>query len=256
METAQQAYTVKQLAQMAGVSVRTLHYYDQIKLLKPSNYSDSGYRLYGKNELLRLQQILFFKELNFPLNKIRDILDDPEFDTVAALHKHRLLLQKQSERMTLLLKTVDKTIQKLTENNMSMTDEELYAGFTREQIDRYEREVEEKYDPKLVKESKRRLGKMSKQQWQGVKDEGGEVTQLIANLADRAPEDGAVQALIARHHAWIENFYPASANVYRGLGDMYATQDEFRAFYEKFRPGLADFMKAAMVHYADHVLAK
>ncbi len=256
METARQAYTVKQLAQMAGVSVRTLHYYDQIGLLKPSNRSDSGYRLYDESELLRLQQILFFKELDFPLNKIRGILDEPDFDKIAALQKHRLLLQKQAERTMLLLKTIDKTIQKLTEDSMSMTDEELYEGFTKEQIDRYEREVAEKFDPQRVQESKRRIDKMTKQQWQNVKDEGDKVTQLIADLADRAPDDTAVQALIARHHAWIENFYPASADVYRGLGQMYATHDEFKAFYEKFRPGLADFMKVAMIHYADNVLAR
>ncbi len=256
MEKVQQAYTVKQLAKMAGVSVRTLHYYDQIGLLKPSARSHSGYRQYGKPELLRLQQILFFKELDFPLNKIRGILDDPEFDTVTALQNHRLLLQKQSERTALLLETIDKTIQRLAEDSMMMTDAELYEGFTKEQIERYEREVAEKFNPQRVQESKRRIGKMSKAQWQGVKAEGDAVTQLIADLADRAPEDPEVQTLIARHHAWIENFYPASADVYRGLGQMYAEHEEFKASYEKFRPGLADFMKVAIAYYADNTLAE
>lgn len=254
MGKTQPAYTVKQLAKMAGVSARTLHYYDQIGLLAPSARSESGYRQYGETELLRLQQILFFKELDFSLSKIRSILDDPDFDTVTALENHRLLLQKQSERTALLLETVDKTIQRLTENSMSMTDKELYEGFTKEQIERYEKEVEEKFDPQRVQKSKRRIGKMSKQQWQAVKSEGDRVTHLIADLADRAPDDPEVQTLIARHHAWIENFYPAPADVYRGLGQMYAEHEEFRAFYEKFRPGLADYMKTAMIHYAEHTL--
>lgn len=248
------AYTVHQLAKMAGVSVRTLHYYDQIDLLKPSSRSAAGYRHYGEPELLRLQQILFFKELGFSLSQIGSILDDPAFDQVNALENHRLLLQKQAERLAILLETIDKTILRLTEDTMSMTDEELYEGFTQEQIERYEREVQDKYDPELVQESKRRLGKMSKEQWQSVKAEGDEVTRMIAELADRAPVDGEVQALIARHHAWIENFYPASAGVYRGLGHMYAEHEEFRVFYEKFRPGLADFMQAAMTYFADNKL--
>ena len=249
------AYTVKQLAKIAGISVRTLHYYDEIGLLKPSTRSASCYRQYGESDLLRLQQILFFKELNFPLEKIGRILDDPDFDQVEALQIHRHWLQQQSERLGVLLQTIDKTILKLTEAEMSLIDKELYEGFTQQQIERYEKEVDEQYDPKLVKESRRRIGKMSKAQWQGIKDDGDGVTRLIASLADRAPDDAEVQAAIARHHAWIENFYPAAADVYRGLGCLYSENDEFRQTYDKFRPGLADFMKEAMTYFAEHTLS-
>lgn len=240
---------------MAGVTVRTLHYYDEIGLLKPTMRSNTGYRQYGQPELLRLQQILFFKELNFPLDKIGRILDDPDFDQIEALQTHRRWLLQQSERLAVLLQTIDKTILKLTEAEMSLTDEELYEGFTKEQIERYEREVNEQYDPELVAESKRRVGKMSKEQWQAIKADGDEVTRLIASLADREPNDPEVQAAIARHHAWIENFYPASADVYRGLGSLYTGNDEFRQTYDKYRPGLADFMQAAMTYYADNSLS-
>lgn len=240
---------------MAGVSVRTLYYYDEINLLKPSTRSLAGYRQYGEPDLLRLQQILFFKELDFPLDKIGRILDDPDFDQVAALQTHRRWLLQQSQRLGILLQTIDKTILKLTEAEMSLTDEELYEGFTPEQVERYEKEVEAQYDPELVKESKRRIGKMSKAQWQGIKADGDDVTRLIASLADREPDDLEVQAAIARHHGWIENFYPASADVYRGLSQLYTENDEFRQTYDKYRPGLADFMKAAMMHYADNNLA-
>jgi DNA-binding transcriptional MerR regulator len=241
---------------MAGVSVRTLHHYDHIGLLEPPARTAAGYRLYGETELLRLQQILFFKELDLPLSEVRSILDDPEFDQVRALQAHRRMLEGRVERLAQLLQTVDKTIQKLTEDTMSMTDEELYEGFTKEQIERYKREAREMYDPALVKESQRRVGKMSKTQWEAVKLEGDEVTRGIAGLMDREPGDPEVQALIARHHAWIENFYPASADVYRGLGQLYTSHPEFRAFYDRYRPDLADFMAAAMARYADDVLAK
>jgi len=250
------SYTVRQVARMAGVSVRTLHHYDQVDLLKPASRTAAGYRLYGEQDLLRLQQILFFKELDLPLDEIRRILDDPGFDQVQALADHRQLLQQHMERLARLLKTIDRTIDRLTEKTMEMTDEELYEGFTKEQIERYKREAREQYDPVLVAESERRVRRMSKAQWQAIKAEGDEVTRGLAALMDRPPADPVVQALIARHHAWIENFYPASAEVYRGLGQGYAQHPEFRAFYERYRPGLADFMAAAMALYADEVLAK
>jgi DNA-binding transcriptional MerR regulator len=249
-------YTVSQLAKMAGVSVRTLHHYDQIGLLKPPARTAAGYRLYGEADLLRLQQILFFKELDLPLREIGRILDDPGFDQVQALKDHRRLLHGQMERLACLLQTIDKTIQRLTEDDMALTDEELYEGFTKEQIERYKREAREMYDPALVEESERRVGRMSKAQWEAVKAEGDEVTRSLAALMDRAPDDAEVQALIARHHAWIEQFYPASAEVYRGLGQLYVGHPEFRAFYDRYQPGLADFVAAAMGHYADEVLVE
>ncbi len=251
------AYTVSQLARMAGVSVRTLHHYDHIGLLKPSARTAAAYRLYQEPELLRLQQILFFKELDVPLDEIRSILDDPGFDPIQALNDHRQRLENETARLNRLLKTIDRTIQRLTEeeSHMTLTDEELYEGFTPEQVERYNREAQELYDPELVRESWKRIRKMSKEQWQAIKDEGDQVTRLIAAVADRAPDDPEVQGLIARHHAWLEHFYPASAEVYRGLGQGYASHPDFRATYDRYRPGLADFMQAAMAYYADHTLS-
>ncbi len=255
-EVSVKRYTIGQLAKMAGVSVRTLHHYDHIGLLKPSARTAAGYRLYESADLLRLQQILFYRELDLPLAEVRDILDDPGFDQVQALEQHRQVLRGRVERLTRLLKTIDRTIQRLTEDDMTMTDEELYEGFTAEQIERYQREAREMYDPDLVAESERRLRRMSKEEWQAIKAEGDEVTQAIAALMDRAPDDAEVQALVARHHAWIERFYPADAEMCRGLGRLYVEHPEFRAFYEAYRPGLADFMAAAMSHYADESLAR
>ena len=250
------AYTVQQLARLAGVSVRTLHHYDHIGLLKPSARTASGYRQYGETDLLRLQQILFFKELDFPLADIQAILDDPGFDQVKALRDHRRLLQAKADRLGRLLNTIEKTISKLTEDSMSMTDEELYEGFTPEQIERYTREANERYDPKIVAESNRRVRNMSKAQWQAVKAEGGAVARQLADLMDKSPEDAAVQAAIARHYAWVDNFWHPTAESYRELGQGYAEHPEFRAFYEKYHTGLADFMCAAMSYYADHTLTE
>lgn len=138
---------------------------------------------------------------------------------------------------------------------MARTDSEFYEGFTQEQVDRYRREARERYDPELVKESERRIRKMSKTQWEGLKGEGEEVTRLIAGLIDKPPGDPEIQMHIGRHHAWIERFYDAPAEVYRGLGELYAQHDDFRDYYDKHRAGLADYMRAAMAYYADHVLS-
>jgi len=139
---------------------------------------------------------------------------------------------------------------------MTLTDEELYEGLSKEQIARYKREARETYDPALVQESERRVSKMSRAEWRVVGAEGEAVTAGLAALADRDPGDAEVQQLVARHHAWIEHFYPCSAEVYRGLGRLYVEHPEFRAFYEKRRAGLADFMAAAMNVYAERVLER
>jgi DNA-binding transcriptional MerR regulator len=235
---------------MAQVSVRTLHHYDQIGLLRPRQRSEANYRLYAEEDLLQLQQILFYRELGFPLDQIGRILADPAFDRVEALHDHRARLEKEAERILTLLTTVDRTILRLTEKNAMLTDDELYAGLGKEKGERYEREAMQQYDPKVVAETNRKIRQMSKEEWAAVRREGDEVSKLLASLMDQDPASPAVQAAVARHHAWIEIFFPASAELYRGLAAGYASNEEFRATYDKYRPGLADFMQTTMDIYA------
>lgn len=169
------------------------------------------------------------------------------------------MLQAEADRLGRLLKPIEKTISRLTEDNMTMTpmtNEELYEGFTPEQIERYTREANEMSDPKIVAETNRRVRSMTKAQWQAVKAEGGSMARQLADRMDQAPGDAAVQAAIARHYAWVDNFWHPTAESYRGLGQGYAEHPEFRAFYEKYRPGLANFMCTAMSYYADHTLAE
>ncbi len=249
------ACTVHELAHMAGVTVRTLHHYDRIGLLKPASRTAAGYRLYGEKELLRLQQILFFRELDVPLAEIRDILDDPAFDEVIALREHRKRLLARRERLTHLLTTIDKTIRKLTEGDTMLTDKELYEGFTKEQAERYPREAREMYGPEIVAETERRLRRLSKEDWRAIKAEGDEITRRLVELMDRQPDDVDVQAAIARHYAWIKHFWTPTAESYAGLGQLYAENDEFRATYDRYAAGLADFLCEAMSIYAERHLA-
>ena len=188
MEKHAKAYTVRQLAKMAGVSVRTLHHYDQIGLLKPSFRTEAGYRLYAEKDLLRLQQVLFYRELDFPLDEIRIILDLPGFDQVEALRDHRRMLGERAERLARLLRTVDRTIARLTEEDtMPLTDEELYEGFSpkeKEQLKEYEAEARDRWG-EMAAESQRRVRQMSKAQWQAVQDEGDAATRLMGEYISR-----------------------------------------------------------------------
>lgn len=166
------------------------------------------------------------------------------------------MLQGQQERLSQLLGTINKTISKLTEDNMPLTNEELYEGFSKEEAEWYEREARERYDPQIVDESYRRARKMSKAAWQALKEEGDTVTRELAGLMNKAPNDPQVQALITRHKATISPFYTVTAGIYRGLGQMYVEDERFRTFYDQYRPGLADFMQKAITYYADHSMAQ
>lgn len=250
------ACTVRQLAKLAGVSVRMLHHYDQIGLLKPTSRTAARYRQYSENDLLRLQQIQFFKELDVPLREIQAILDRPGFDHVQAVKDHKSLLVQRADRLTRLLKSIDATIDKLSEDKMNLTDAELYEGFAQDQIDCWKQEVRKKYDPKIVAESQQRVSKMSKQQWAAIKAAGEAVTHELAGLMNQPTGTAVVQRAIGPHHAWIGNFYTVTPEIYRGLAQMYVEHPEFRANYDKVKIGLTEFMQAAMLYYCDHTLAK
>ncbi|MBC8374808.1 MAG: MerR family transcriptional regulator [FCB group bacterium] len=248
-------YSVKQVADLSGITVRTLHHYDKIGLLKPAKRSQKKYRYYDEDNLLRLQQILFYRELDFSLEQTRAILDDPVFDFVKALQTHRESLLQRHKRMKQLIQTVDQTLEKIEgDRTMALKDKDLYKGFDQEKIDRWNKEVDEKYDPEKVAESRRNIGKMSKDQFKDIQKQGDVITEALGQLMDKGADAPEVQEQIKLHHAWIENFYVCPAEMYKGLGQLYIENPEFTAFYEKFKPDLAAFMCEAMGYFADNVL--
>src|SRR5688572_19969391 len=164
-------FTVKQLSKMAGVTPRTLHHYDDIGLLKPSRVGDNGYRYYGQEALLRLQQILFYRELDMPLDDIRKIMGRRDFDVQKALESHKESLSKQIERLNRLLGTVDHTIDHLKGKRI-MSDNKYFEGFSEEQQEKYAREAEQIYDPESVRESNRKWKSYSKAKRDAIMEEG------------------------------------------------------------------------------------
>ena len=176
-------YTVKQLSTLAGITPRTLHHYDQIDLLKPESVGENGYRYYGEKSLLRLQQILFYRELGFSLESVREVLSRPEFQVVDALEEHRESLWGQMRRLERLIRTVDKTIQHL-KGEIPMSPEGLFEGFSEEQQDEYAKQAEQMYDPETVRESNRKWKSYSAEKQQAILDEGGQVYLVLQALVE------------------------------------------------------------------------
>lgn len=245
-------YTVKEVADLAGVSVRTLHYYDEIGLLPPTAKSPAGYRLYTYDDLLRLQQIMVFKELNLSLDEIQKIMNDLEFRLEDVLKSHRNTIEKRMEQFRKLLTTIDKTLASI-HNHTPMSDHDIYEGFTPEQASEYRKEAAERWGEDEVRSSENRIKKMSKEQWNAVKAEGDAITQKLAEFMNNGlePASPEVQECIARWHKFLENFYPVSEERLRGLGEMYVADERFKAFYEKYAKGLAEFKNKAIQIYCD-----
>ncbi len=252
-----EGYSVKKLAKLAGVSVRTLHLYDQIGLLKPRTRTEARYRLYGEQELLRLQQILFYKELDFPLQQIGAILDDPNFDFLGALQSHKATLEARRDRVATLLVTVDKTIAKLKGEKTMMTDEELYAGFPKEQAEAYRREATQKWGADTVQKSENHLRSLGKEGFARLKAESEEIWNALAALAGESPTSDRVQSQVARHYTIIRQFWGTAGSsdpqkeAYRGLGQLYVHDERYTTVDGKPNPEFAQFMNRAMSYFAD-----
>jgi DNA-binding transcriptional MerR regulator len=252
-------YTVKQLARLSGVSVRALHHYDEIGLLKPAFIGENRYRYYGREELLRLQDILFHRELGVPLGAIAGLIEQLGNDRVAALEAHRVELLERLERSRRLVRTIDRTIAEI-KGDKTMKDDELYQGFSPEKQVGYEAELIERFGPGV-----REGIKTSRIAWDGLDDAGkqariaeyGDVEERLAALllAGVAPDSVAAEPLLARHRAWVASMWNAncSPKSYGGLGSMYTDHPDFRARFDAIEPGFAEWFAAAMrAHAARH----
>jgi DNA-binding transcriptional MerR regulator len=199
-------YNVNQLAKLAGISVRTLHHYDQIGLLTPRRIQSNGYRQYEEDELLKLQQILFFRELDFPLLEIKRILTSPSFDMREALEDQRKLIELKKKRLSGLMATIDKTIKKIN-NEITMDDKDLYGTFSKEEADQYAAEAKERWGhTEAYKQSQERVKKMTKADWARMSEETDAIMKgLVANM-DKGPKSDEILPLIARHHNSLRNF--------------------------------------------------
>lgn len=250
--------TVKQVAKASGVSVRALHHYDEIGLLKPAEVGSNGYRYYGKAEMLRLQQILFYRELGMPLEEIRRTLDDPRFDRKSALRDHRAKLEAEAERYRRLIHTIDRTIEALETEDI-MQDKDWFAGFSAEKQAQWEKDIEARYGACAkgpMEESRARVKAMTPEEQADFLAEMNRLHEGFAALMDRGvPADAKeAQELTARHYAWVSRSWTPDASAYAGLGRMYVEHEDFRSMYENIRPGMAAYLAEAMAAYAAQAL--
>jgi DNA-binding transcriptional MerR regulator len=241
-------YTVKQLAEIAGITPRTLHYYDEIQLLKPARVGENGYRYYSEESLLRLQQILFYRELDLPLDEIRSLVGTPEFDVRAALDQHKRELKKRIQRLQRLIQTVDRTIL-FMEGNLEMEKKQLFDAFNDEQQAEMEQEAMQLYDPEIVKASARKWKGYSRAEKERIADEGNAVYLDLVAVMPKGAGSPEAQAGIERWRKHMDYFWTPNLEQLIGLADGYNDDARFRANFDRIDPGLAPFMREAVRIY-------
>ena len=239
---------------MAGVSVRTLHYYDEVGLLKPAAIQKNGYRVYEERELLTLQQILFFRELDFSVEDIKRVFSSPSFDMRQALRDQRTLIELKKKRLSGLIKTIDLTLQKL-ETHTPMDDQdmkELYDTFGEDTIKQYADEVKEKWgSTEAYKQSMERASKMTKADYEKYKQDSDVFMKKVAATMDKGATSPEFQALIAEHFKSLSTWYEPNFEMYRGLAKMYVDDPRFTAYYENYREGLAKVFSEGMLYFIE-----
>ncbi len=243
------SHTVGTVARLAGVTVRTLHHYDEIGLLRPSGRSDAGYRRYGDGDLDRLQRILFYRELGFALDDIRTVMRDGGGDASGHLRRQHAMLLDRIRRLERMAASVEKALEART-MGISLTPEERFEVFGDFDPDEHAAEVEERWgDTDAYRESQKRASRYTKADWQRMKAESqanGE--RIVAAMSAGLPADSDEAMDAAEEHRqhisrW---FYDCSVEIHRGLGEMYLADPRFTATYEKIAPGMAQYLHDAI----------
>ncbi len=251
-------YVVRKLAQMAGVSSRTLRYYDEIGLLKPARINTSGYRIYGETEVDRLQQILFYRELGVSLDSIRDIVTSPSFDGAQALREHHEKLLEKREQLDRLISNVERTIE-VSEGRFQMMDKEKFEGFKQKLVDdneaKYGKEVREKYGEETVNKSNQKVRGMSQEQHDEVTKLATAVTETLqAAFETGDPAGELAQKAADLHRQWLCYYWDSySKEAHAGLSQMYVDDPRFTAHYDEKQPGTAAFLRDAVHIYTGSV---
>jgi len=248
-------YTINKLAQMSGVSTRTLRYYDQIGLLCPKRVSN-GYRIYGENEVDLLQQILFYRDLGVALEEIGHILKDPKYDESKALEGHLSALLLRKNQIEMLINNVTKTISSL-KGEIIMSDNEKFEGFKQKMIDdnetAYSKEIREKYGDDVVDASNAKIKGMSKEQMEKVEELRAEYESLLKVAFEKGdPASDEAQKVCDLHRQWICVFWKDgmySKEAHKGLAEMYVADERFTAYYDKIALGCARFLRDAINIY-------
>lgn len=248
-------YTIQKLAKLAGISTRTLRYYDEIGLLRPARVNASGYRIYGTKEVDALQQILFYKEMGLELGQIKEAVHKPDFDNLTTLREHLKRLEEKRHQIDLLIANVTKTIGK-EEGRNQMSDKEKFEGFKKELIEKNEKkygaEIRGKYGNDMVEESNVRLMGLSEEQYNRMQELGEEIQALLEESVRNHEyvEDEIGEKVAMLHKEWLGFTWPTySPQAHRGLVQMYTADERFKVYYDKNVEGCAEFLKRAVEYH-------
>jgi MerR family transcriptional regulator, thiopeptide resistance regulator len=242
------SYSVSQIARLAGVSVRTLHHYDRIGLLSPAERSDAGYRRYGDDDLRRLQQVMFYRELGFALSDITDLISDPNAEPGEHLRRQHALLVARLERTGRLVMAVERAME-AEKLGISLTPEERLEVFGDHDPAQYADEVTERWgDTDAYHTVRQRTKAYGKQDWLAIKAEAAHLTAALAaaRTAGEAPDSAAAMDAAEQHRQHIIRwFYDCPPEMHRRLGEMYVADERFAANYDAVAPGLAAYIRDA-----------
>ena len=242
------SYSVGKVANLAGVTIKTLHHYDKIRLLSPGGRSEAGYRIYEEADLQRLQQILFYRELGLALEEIAIILDDPRTDAVGHLARQRMLLTERIERLHKMVAAIDHEME-AREMDIKLTPEERLEVFGDFEPENHQEEVKQRWgNTEAYRQSRPRVASYTKEDWMRFKAEQEEVEKNLAAAFESgaAPESEQAMDAVEAHRQHINRwFYDCGYEIHCGLGEMYVSDDRFRAHYDGRSPGLSEFIRDA-----------
>lgn len=250
-------YTVQKLGMLAGISTRTLRYYDEINILKPARINSSGYRIYGEAEVDRLQQILFYRELGLGLNDIKEIINEPTFNGADALTEHLRKLVEKRERLDLLIANVDKTIFS-QKGGINMSNKEKFKGFKEKIITdnekKYGKEIRSKYGDRIVDKSNEKVKGMTEQRYEEVTKLAEVVIETLKEAFETGNPAGEIAQKTAElHKKWLCYYWNSySPEAHAGLAEMYVDDERFTAYYDKEQPGSAKFLRDSILIYTGH----
>lgn len=247
-------YTVQKLSKLAGISTRTLRYYDEINILKPARINSSGYRIYGSKEVDQLQQILFYRELGVSLDEIKEIITSPNFNPKYALREHLEKLLAKRKQLDILITNVNKTLQ-ASERMIAMSDKEKFEGFKQDLVNnnekQYGEEIRAKYGDKEVDASNKKLMNMTEAQYKEFEELGNVlISTLIEAKKIGDPSGELAQKAAELHRKWLSFSWGSyNKDAHLGLTNMYVEDERFKDYYDKHEPGLAEFLRDSVKVY-------
>ena len=252
-------YSIRQLARLAGISTRTLRYYDEIDLLKPAYVTDAGYRYYGEAEVTLLQQNLFYRERNFDLKTIQRIIYEDQFDIIQALEEHLSELERQKARTDALIQTLKQTISSM-KGECNMTNQEKFEAFKKQTIqnneEKYGNEIRDKYGDDEVDASNQKLLNMTENEWNDFQSLEAEICSRLKEgvLSGMKPEDDAAKIIVLLHKKWLcKTWKQYTCEAHKGVASLYTADERFTAYYDKDTAGCAQLLQQAICYWADKI---